>query len=157
MGELTFQNHLIDTLCAIKSETFLPAPKLSACRSRCRANMAPTRQSRPDSGLGFLVKFFKTFWMGSSSLGGGGCQAQPLSPKPKAPGPDPELTYPEPPTPRPPASANASAIIPQPSSLNPQPSTRNPQPSTLNPDFTIPNPVPKPQNVPLLLLYHSNA
>jgi len=28
---------------------------------RCRANMAHVRQSRPDSGLGFQVKFPKTF------------------------------------------------------------------------------------------------
>ena len=34
--------------------------KMTACAapSRCRANMAPMTQSRPDSGLGFQVKPF---------------------------------------------------------------------------------------------------
>ena len=37
--------------------------------NRCRSNMAHIRQSRPDSGNGFQVKFLRTFKVGSSSLG----------------------------------------------------------------------------------------
>ena len=40
--------------------------ELRACR--CRANMAHTRQSRPDYGLGFQVKVPKTFYVVPSSV-----------------------------------------------------------------------------------------
>ena len=38
---------------------------------RCRANLAHIRQSRPDSGLGFQVKFLTTFYGVPSSLESG--------------------------------------------------------------------------------------
>ena len=37
----------------------------------CRANVAPTLQSRPDSGLGFEVKVLTTFQVVPFSLGSG--------------------------------------------------------------------------------------
>ena len=40
-------------------------------KSRCRPNMAHIRQSRPDSGLGFQVKFVKTFQVVPFALGSG--------------------------------------------------------------------------------------
>jgi len=40
-------------------------------RTRCRANMAHVRQSRPDSGLGFQVKVLKPFKVVPFSLGSG--------------------------------------------------------------------------------------
>ena len=40
-------------------------------KHRCRANVAHTRQSRPDSGLGFLVKVLRTCQVVPSSLGSG--------------------------------------------------------------------------------------
>ena len=36
-------------------------PNTTLFRNRCRANMAHVRQSRPDSGLGFQVKFLNPF------------------------------------------------------------------------------------------------
>jgi len=42
--------------------------------SRCRANVAHIRQSRPDSGLGFQVKVLKTFKDVPSSLESGACR-----------------------------------------------------------------------------------
>ena len=45
-----------------------PCPPLAFS---CPANMAQIRQSRPDSGLGFQAKVFKTFWGVLSSLGNG--------------------------------------------------------------------------------------
>ena len=39
------------------------------CASRCQANMAHMRQSRPDSGLGFQIKVLKTFSVVPSWLG----------------------------------------------------------------------------------------
>ena len=40
-------------------------------RSRCCANSAHIRQSRPDSGLGFQVEVFDVFQVVRSSLGSG--------------------------------------------------------------------------------------
>ena len=42
-----------------------------AARTRCRANMAHTRQSRPDYGLAFQVEVLLTFQDVPSSLGSG--------------------------------------------------------------------------------------
>ena len=47
-----------------------------ACR--CRANMAQTRQSRPDSGLDVQVKDIKTICVVPSSLGSGPHLMPPL-------------------------------------------------------------------------------
>ena len=50
----------------------VPAAPPSRVRGmRCRTSMAHTRQSRPDSGLGFQVKVLKTFQVVPSSLGSG--------------------------------------------------------------------------------------
>ena len=35
-------------------------PSMRPIADRCRASMAPTRQLRPDSGLGFQVKVLQT-------------------------------------------------------------------------------------------------
>jgi len=45
---------------------------LAGAEGRCRANMAHTRQSRPDSGFGFQDKVLKLFsgvppWLGSGT------------------------------------------------------------------------------------------
>ena len=42
-------------------------------------DMAHTRLSRPDSGLGFQVKVLKTFQMVPSSLGSGHAVSDPVS------------------------------------------------------------------------------
>jgi len=46
---------------------------------RCRANVAHIRQSRPDAGLAFQVKFLKMFQCVPSSLGSGlGTSVSPM-------------------------------------------------------------------------------
>ena len=42
-----------------------------AAGTRYRANIAHVRQSRPDPGLGLLVKFIKIFQVVAYSVGGG--------------------------------------------------------------------------------------
>ena len=49
------------------SEASVPRLKLV---TRCRANVAHTRQSRPDSGLGLKVKVLKYLGAGGGSLPG---------------------------------------------------------------------------------------
>ena len=44
---------------------------MTKMRMRSRANVAPIRQSRPDSGLGFQVRVLETISVVPSSLGNG--------------------------------------------------------------------------------------
>ena len=63
--------HRVDRGClALGVGTFRHELAVSYCRS-CRANVAHTRQSGPDSGLSFKVKVLKTFQVVPSSLGSG--------------------------------------------------------------------------------------
>jgi hypothetical protein len=71
--ESSYNRYLASEIRGTVSTSWIGCVKVGSLEmeERFRANIAHTRQSRPDSGLGFQVKFFEMFQGVSSSLGSG--------------------------------------------------------------------------------------